>query len=300
MPKRQPYEIKTLPAAFVTKKDATQGIVEAVVSVTGVADFHDDIIVAGAFKKTIVERGLKVKVLNHHNSWSVNDVIGVCLEMREVGRDGLPEEVLVAYPDATGGLVTRTQYLMDTPEGAGAFARINAGAIDEYSIGFRCLQYEWKKMEDGRVLRLIKEVQLYEYSPVIWGANPATATVGVKSNGERLSRRTHAATDMAEAAATALKAGRVLSAANAAKLKTALDALMEVLSESGVLGEDDTVEEEEPDSTATSNASKSAEKAGPSPTEAETPTSQQPAPEASALEVKRQAMLDKIRQSQQA
>jgi hypothetical protein len=40
----------------------------------------------------------------------------------------------------------------------------------------------------------------------------------------------------------ALKAGRVLSAANAEKLKTALDVLL--LTESGVLAQDDTLEEE--------------------------------------------------------
>jgi len=286
---QRPYELKTLPASFVLAKDAQRGIVEAIVSVTGVTDFYDDIIVEGAFKKTIAERGLKVKVLNHHNSYSVTDVIGVCLEMREIPRDELPFGLLTAYPTATGGLLTRTQYLLDTPEGAGAFARINAGAIDEYSIGFRCLQYEWKKQDDNRVLRLIKEVQLFEYSPVIWGANPATATVGVKANRSPLPRRAQAATDLMHQAAHSLKAGRVLSAANAEKLKTALDALMDVLTESGVLGTGDTVEEDDSKS--------NTEQAGPSP---QTPTSDAPDTTAIDLAAKREQMLTKIRQAQYA
>src|SRR5215203_1243137 len=111
MAKEKPLERKTLPASFVLKKDAAKGIVEAIVSVTGVTDYHDDILVEGAFKKTIAERGRKVKVLNHHNSYSIFDAIGLCVEMREVGRDELPQLLLLQYPDATGGLLTVTQYL---------------------------------------------------------------------------------------------------------------------------------------------------------------------------------------------
>jgi hypothetical protein len=42
-------------------------------------------------------------------------VIGRPLEVREVGRDELPEALLADYPDAQGGLLTTTQFLMDTP-----------------------------------------------------------------------------------------------------------------------------------------------------------------------------------------
>lgn len=291
MAKDRPLEHKMLAASFVIKKDATKGIVEAIVSVTGVTDYHGDVIVEGAFKKTISERGRKCKVLNHHNSWSVFDVIGVCIEMREVGRDELPELLLLQYPDATGGLLTVTQYLLNTPEGAGAFARIDAGAIDEYSIGFQCMQYEWKKMEDGSTVRLIKEVKMFEYSPVIWGANPATATVGVKSDDINLSREMRAAGELTGTATRVLKAGRKISAANAAKLKTALDALMAIMDESGLLAVDDTLEEE-----SNTDSKSTTEKAGPSLTE-ETPTSEQPDTTAIDLAAKRAEMLANIRKA---
>lgn len=231
-------EQKALPALLIKAEEDT-GIVEAIVSVFGVLDSYDDIILPGAYTKTIVERGRKVRVLNAHNSWNVNDVIGIALEMREVAREELPQVVQDTYPEASGGLWTRTQYLMDTPEGRGAFARIKAGAVDEYSIGYQCLQFEFKEIEmRGRkvVARLIKEIKLWEYSPVVWGANPATATVGVKSDADSL---------YALVVEYAQKAGRTLSSTNEQRIKDAVRALLDVLDDAGIaLDTGDSVEEE--------------------------------------------------------
>ncbi|MBK8023512.1 MAG: HK97 family phage prohead protease [Chloroflexi bacterium] len=171
--------------AFTTHIDPAQGIVEAIVSVFGVLDSGGDIIKAGAFKRTIAERGDRVQVLDSHRADSVLRVVGKMLAIREVGRDDLPDEVLARHPEATGGLLTRTQYLLDTPEGAGVFKRIAAGAVSEYSIGYDALRTTFVAAQrpDGTPTqaRQILEVRLWEYSPVIWGMNPATATVGVKA-----------------------------------------------------------------------------------------------------------------------
>lgn len=186
MPKRV-FEHKILPI-FVTKVDGDLGVVDAVVSVFGILDGGGDVIENGAFTKTIVERGRKVRVLDAHNSWSLMDVIGKPLEMREIGREELPPQVLEKYPEATGGLLTKTQFLMDTPEGAGAFARIKADAVNEYSIGYETLTSTYREITapDGKKVnaRILKEIRLWEYSPVVWGMNPATATVGAKSAKE--------------------------------------------------------------------------------------------------------------------
>ncbi|MCK6580350.1 MAG: HK97 family phage prohead protease [Anaerolineae bacterium] len=193
MSRRLPLETKTRPTkretkeqqVFVTAIDAAQGIVEAIVSVFGVIDAGNDMVTPGAFAKTINERGMKVRVLDNHAADSVLRVVGIPLAMREIGREELPAEVLTRFPEATGGLWTKTQYLLDTPEGMGVFKRIAAGAAGEYSIGYEALKVGWEKMDtpDGRTVnvRLLKEIRLWEYSPVIWGMNPATATVGVKA-----------------------------------------------------------------------------------------------------------------------
>jgi HK97 family phage prohead protease len=236
MSQAREMEYKRQPV-FVTKVDEAQGIVEAIVSVTGVCDHGDDIIQSGAYAKTIVERGRKVRVLDAHNSWSIFDVIGKVLALREVGRDELPAEVLEQYPEATGGLWTQTQYLLDTPEGKGAFERIRAEAIDEYSIGFNAMQYEIRKLTAGqgeKTVRLIKEVRLWEYSPVLWGMNPATATVSAKRTEGNFWDAATLITSAAEVLDAEQKAGRTLSAANATKIQTAFQALKEVLEAAGL------------------------------------------------------------------
>ena len=184
MSKQRPAAIPTkeLPI-FVTKTDDDLGIVEAVVSVFGVIDDGLDIIHAGAYTKTILERGGRVRVLDQHNTDSILNVVGRPLDMREIGRDELPPEVLERFPEATGGLLTRTQFLIDTHEGDGAFKRIKSGAVGEYSIGYEALDYDYSKAtRDGKqiTVRNLRTIRLWEYSPVIWGMNPATVTAGVK------------------------------------------------------------------------------------------------------------------------
>ncbi len=193
-PRRAPRETKNgKPAgaqehkaspAFVTAIDAAEGIVEAIVSVMGVIDDGNDMIPAGAFTKTLTEHGHRVKVLNSHNNMDVTAVIGKPIEMREVGRGSLPADVLTRYPEAVGGLYTKTQYLLSDPESKAVFDRIAAGFVNEYSIGYDPVDTELTKLPgpDGkpRTVRLLKQVRLWEYSPVVWGMNPATATVAVK------------------------------------------------------------------------------------------------------------------------
>lgn len=171
-------------SAYTLKTDPQQGIVESIVSVMGNDDQTDDIIHNGAFTKSIQERRGKIRVLDQHQTDSVMRVVGKPLEMRELSRDQLPAGLLERYPSATGGLYTKTQYLMDTPEGKGVFQRIASGAVDEYSIGYDALDVDYSKIKsaDGtdKTVRNLRTIKLYEYSPVIWGANSATQTLSIK------------------------------------------------------------------------------------------------------------------------
>lgn len=185
MSKVREHKVQVSPA-IVTKVDAEKGIVEAIVNVYGILDLGNDISVNGMCAKTISERGRDFKVLNSHNTYSALNVIGLCLAAREVGRDELPEKVRNDYPEATGGLWTQTQYLIDTPEGKGVFDRIKVGAVTEFSIGYETIQSEYKKIDwRGEIVnaRFLKEIKLYEYSPVVFGMNQATAVTGVKTDG---------------------------------------------------------------------------------------------------------------------
>ena len=179
-------EIKRFPA-FQLKIDEKLGIVEHIIAVMGNVDHGNDRIHNGAFAKTIVERGGKIKVLDNHRQDTVMAAIGKSISLREIDRNQLPAELLAEYPDATGALVAKTQFLMGTDEGRGAFIRIRDGAIDEYSIGYEPMKgaTEFTQREGMAAVRELKEIKLYEYSPVLFGMNSATMTISSKkSNGK--------------------------------------------------------------------------------------------------------------------
>jgi HK97 family phage prohead protease len=139
-----------------TKAEGDQGIVEAYVSVFGNVDLVGDIIERGAFAESILQK-LPKGVWSH--DW--DKPIAKTLEARE-------DEF---------GLYIKAQFNLDTQRGREAFSDIKFGLIDEFSIGFRVLDDEWR--EDG--IRIIKKARLYEWSPVLVGANPATKPLSVKS-----------------------------------------------------------------------------------------------------------------------
>ncbi len=178
-----PTEYKTFDATFSEVVDEDRGIVEHYIAVMGNRDDGGDVIHPGAFRKTLVERGNRVRVVDQHRTDSILRVLGKPLELREVGREGLPAEMLNKYPDVTGALLAKTQYLLNTPEGAGAFQRIKSKAIDEYSIGYDAIpgSTDIGKDSSGNTVRNLREIRLWEYSPVLWGMNSATMTVGVKT-----------------------------------------------------------------------------------------------------------------------
>jgi len=175
-------ETKIFPG-YVMKADEDTGVVEAYVSVMGIVDedIPPDMIENGAFTKTIQERGPaganKIRVLHQHR-W--DEVVGKPLSLVEHGRDQLPAELLKQYPEATGGLFAQTQFILDVQRAREDFALYKAGAMSEWSIGFDTLEADFDKSADDESFRRIKEVRLWEYSPVTWGANQATITTNVK------------------------------------------------------------------------------------------------------------------------
>jgi len=179
-------ETKIFPG-YVLKADEDTGIVDAYVSVMGIVDedIPPDMIELGAFNKTIKERGPaganKIRVLHQHR-W--DEVVGKPLSLVEHGRDQLPADLLKKYPEATGGLFARTQFILDVQRAREDFALYKAGAMSEWSIGFDTMDADLDKT-NGESFRRIKEVRLWEYSPVTWGANQATITTNMKEVDNR-------------------------------------------------------------------------------------------------------------------
>jgi len=172
-------EFKTIPA-YVKTVDNEQGIVTHLISVYDIQDYGRDIAHKGMFTKTLQERMGRIRVIDNHQQGSISHVIGKPIDLYEVGRDKLPQKVLQMYPTATGGLMAETQFLMDTPEGEGAFKRIKAEAVTEFSFAYDTIQADSEKI-NGTKVRHLREVRLYEYGPVIFGMNDAAVAISAKA-----------------------------------------------------------------------------------------------------------------------
>ena len=179
---QEPTEFKALPAVGLKITDEDQGIVEHLISVFGVTDLGGDVCHPGSFRKTLQERKQSIRVLDAHNRKSVMSAIGVPLQLKELTRDELPAQVLAKWPEATGGLWAETQFLLDTPEGKGAFARIKAGAVKEFSYGYNTLDEDYSKDTEGNEVRNLRTIRLWEYGPTLFGMNPAAQVLGAKDS----------------------------------------------------------------------------------------------------------------------
>jgi HK97 family phage prohead protease len=184
MPKVREH-IKKAAVGYVVNTDQAEGIVEAIVNVFGIIDTQKDIIHPGAYKKSLNERGnqIRVKVLDNHQANSVVNIVAKALDIHEVNRAQLPEEVRSQWPDATGGLYAKMQFMLDDPTSLAVFKRIDFGASNEYSIGLEIVDQDFsviKTDEGNQRVRNIRQLALFDVSPVIWGANEATATTAVK------------------------------------------------------------------------------------------------------------------------
>lgn len=185
-------ETKSFPA-LITAVDNDKGIVEAIVAVIGNIDKGKDRIWKGSFTKTLTENFKNIRVLDNHNATSVLDIVGKPLEIRELSKTELPEKLLLENPTATGGLYTKTQYAMTTAKGFDTFNLLKEGFITEYSIGFVVPRGKsdvtQEDVEGKRTpVRNIREVILYEYSPVIWAMGIGTQTMNVM--GEKFNNET--------------------------------------------------------------------------------------------------------------
>lgn len=145
--------------------DTTTRRVKAVWSRMNNVDLDNDIIVPEAFTKTLMERGPAGKNL----VWSLVDHKA---DMANV--IGKPEELYVE-----GDMLVAITPIVETEKGTDMLKLYEAGLVNQHSIGFSTIKSDWQNEKQD--VRVIKEVKLYEGSAVLWGANPETPTISVKS-----------------------------------------------------------------------------------------------------------------------
>ena len=157
---------KQAPIGELLDADENAGIIKGYGSYFGNKDSDSDIIVKGAYTKTIQENGERVKYLYQHD---MNQPIG---KMRELYED---DKGLVFVAE-----IAKTQLGKDVVE------LMKSGVITENSVGIMPIQKENKGD-----YREIKEVKLYEISAVTLAANDQAKILDVKGNVdlEKLSKR---------------------------------------------------------------------------------------------------------------
>jgi uncharacterized protein len=155
-------ETKALKAEICQLKavgDDENMLVEGYGAVFGNVDAYGDVIVPGAFTKTLIDNP-KPKMLWQHDA---AEVIGVWEEIKEDNY----------------GLYMRGR-ILDTTRGSDAHKLLKAGALDGMSIGFRLVEWAQRsKPEDPK--RTIKSVDLLEVSLVTFPANGKARVTYVKS-----------------------------------------------------------------------------------------------------------------------
>lgn len=179
-PKRLSFKDAETASGQLLALDDAEGIVTAIVSVTGTEDEVADIIVPGAYRDTLVKR--RPKVCWAH-SWE--HPIGRVLYIEELlpgderlptkSRDGSP------WPKEAGALVASMQFNMRTTEGKDAFEAVrfySESGECEYSIGYQVAANG--STRDRKGVRHIKALELYELSVVLFGAHTMTGTLNIK------------------------------------------------------------------------------------------------------------------------
>lgn len=231
-------EIKTGPCQT---KAITGRSVVGVFAVFGNFDSYRDRIMPGAFAKTIQERKQKIYHLWQHSF--DEPAIATISGLRELTRDELPPEIVAAYPEALGGVEVTREYL-DTPRANEVLEGLKAGVPYEMSFGFDAIKTDYEEI-DGRMIRNVREVRLYETSDVLWGAN--SATLASKALLASIVQRNGIEPEQVEACKTLFgqldkilggepltadfKAGKVLSSKNVGRLEGAISELQNILAE---------------------------------------------------------------------
>lgn len=149
-------------APFEIKEVSEDGTFTGYASTFNNMDSDRDIILPGAFAKTLKNKSLrKIKMLWQHDP---RKPIGVWKEMREDEK----------------GLFVKGQFILEVEQAREAYALMKAKALDSMSIGFAIPKGGWEWDEKKRV-RKIAEVDLWETSVVTFPANRRATVARVKA-----------------------------------------------------------------------------------------------------------------------
>ena len=134
-------------------------------SVFDVADNQRDIIVRGAFERSLSEKRGSIRLLWQHKQ---DEPIGVFSHIFEDQR----------------GLYVEGSLILAPPRGKEALALLKSGALNGLSIGFVPVEYHYTTEKN---LRMITDLDLFEISLVTFPANENARVTVVKGSQKNLS-----------------------------------------------------------------------------------------------------------------
>lgn len=194
----------------VKAKEDAAGSFTGRASVYGVVDAYNDVVMPGAFARHLSENGNRIKVLNQHDP---RDPIGYA-----------------ELSDSDTALLANGKLLLDLQSAKDMYVRLQNDLIDGISIG-----YEVAKEAYNSGVRQLHEIKLWEISLVTFPANQFARVTDVKQASQP---------DLDDifielkAFDAAVKAGRVLSAANLSRLQQIMQ-LAQAIYESTQSSEDE-------------------------------------------------------------
>jgi hypothetical protein len=158
----RPYQCKGIVnngQVLIKDIDTQEGRIQGYFAIFGNVDSDGDMIVPGAFKKTLSEDIGRIKHLLQHNPWQPLSSTKSGLQIKE-DKKGL-------YFDS---VISKTSWGKDT-------IQLYADqVIDEHSIGYEVIREEKKSGYNE-----LQQLKLWEGSSVTWGANENALVTGIKS-----------------------------------------------------------------------------------------------------------------------
>lgn len=225
----------------------TEGQFTAYASVFGNKDSYGDVVVPGAFAKTLA-------------AWEAKDAVIPLLFGHRMDDPDFNIGHLLDAKEDDHGLLVKAQLDLENPKAAQTYRLLKSGRIDQMSFAYDVVEGAWVK-KDGDEFYELRELALFEVSVVPIGANQETEVLAVKRAAREL----------------AGKAGRVIAAKDGAALRTALSALVKSVDQIADLLDDDPVVEPPEDDQEKAAPAAPANAEEPSGAKAEEPRTRGPA-----------------------
>lgn len=195
--------VKTAPARVklgaADDDKSKEGQFTALVSVFGTVDSVNDVVMPGAFAKTLAgfaESGAPIPIVWSHDWSDPFSHIGYSTSARETD-DGL---------EVTG------QLDLDNPKAAQVYRLLKGGRCRDFSFAYE-VNDSVAGERDGKSVIELRDLTIFEVGPTLIGAHRSTELRDIKS-GEHVGEHIAATQPDPPAEPVATKAGRVLSAKN--------------------------------------------------------------------------------------